>query len=85
MNYDKYFETLEKQCECSYKKYGEALKVFNYLNEPISSDFYHALAIATDSRNFKIIHEDEVGWEVIIANAVFAFGDNGKAKIKENK
>lgn len=86
MNYDKYFATLKEQSKCFYKEYREALKVFNYLNEPINEDFCHALAIATDNRNFKIIHKDEGGWEVIMANAIFAFGDSPKVRIvTENK
>ena len=86
MNYDKYFETLKEQSRCLYKEYQEALKVFNYLNEPINEDFYHSLAIATDNRNFKIIHKEEDGWEVIMANAIFAFGDSPKVRIAtENK
>ena len=86
MNYNEYFETLKEQMYKEYQKYQEALEVFRYLNEPINDDFYHPLAIATDYRNFKIIHKDEDGWQVIMANAIFAFGPSPKIKIvKENK
>ena len=87
MNYNKYFETLKKQNKYLYKEYQTALKIFRYLNEPINDDFYHPLAIATDYRNFKIIHKDEDGWQVIMANAIFAFGPSPKVKIvkEENK
>ena len=86
MNYNEYFDTLKAQNEFLYKEYKDALKVFHYLNEPINDDFYYPLAIATDSRNFKIIHKDEDGWQVIMANAIFAFGPSPKVKIvNENK
>lgn len=86
MNHDKYFKTLKDQSKCLYKEYQEALKVFDYLNEPINDDFYHPLAIATDYKNFKIIHKEKNGWQVIMANAIFAFGPSPKVKIvKENK
>lgn len=85
MNYNKYFKTLKEQSKCVYKEYQSVLEVFRYLNEPINDDFYHPLAIATDNRNFKIIHKDEDGWQVIMANAIFAFGPSPKIKIvKEN-
>ena len=86
MNYDKYFEILNEQRNCSYKEYQTVLKIFRYLNEPINDDFYYPLAIATDNRNFKIIHKEENGWQVIMTNAIFAFGPGPKVKIlKENK
>lgn len=86
MNYIEYFDILKEQSDILYKEYQEALKVFYYLNEPINDDFCYALAIVTDYTNFKIVHKEEDGWQVIIANAIFAFGPSPKVKIiKENK
>ena len=81
MDYNKYFEILKEQSKFSYKEYQEALEVFRYLNKPINDDFYHPLAIATDNITFKIIHKEENGWQVVMANAIFALGPSPKIKI----
>ena len=81
MNIDTYFDTLNRQPKVEYKEYKAAREVFNYLNNPITEDFSCRLAIATNGIVFKIIFEETDGWQVIIANAVFAFGDNPRVKI----
>lgn len=81
MNIDTYFDTLNRQPNVEYKEYDEALNVFSYLNETVTNDFAIGLALATNGIVFKIIFEEAIGWQVIIANAVFAFGDNPRVKI----
>ncbi len=73
-----YFERM-KSIGKLYDNYDDALKEFDYLADKMTEDFCLPMAIAggyaDGCKQFKIVAKEEEGWNVIMCNAMFAFGE----------
>lgn len=73
-----YFERM-KSIGKLYDTYSDALKEFSYLADKMTEDFCFPMGIAGKNENghkqFKIVAKEEEGWDVLMCNAMFAFGE----------
>ena len=65
-----------------YNDYDDALDSFKKLNGLMNENFCYPIGIAARTLNdgptfnqFKIISQEEEGWEILICNAFLVFGD----------
>ena len=73
-----YFERMKRMGKV-YDCYDNALKEFNYLSRQMTEDFCFPIGIVAKKEggkdHFKIVDQEEKGWDVLICNAMFVFGN----------
>ena len=73
-----YFDRM-KSIGKTYENYSDALQEFNFLADKMTEDFCLPIGIAgkkiDDKMQFKVVAKEEEGWDTLMCNAMFAFGD----------
>lgn len=79
--WDAYFERMK--IGKVYDNHSDALKDFEHLNSKMNDDFCLPIALihCCQTNQFKITEKEEDGWQVLVCNALFAFGKNPRVKI----
>lgn len=80
--WDAYFGRL-KTLGKLYSSFDDALKEFKFLNDKMTDDFCVPLALihCCQTNQFQITEKEEDGWQVLVCNALFAFGKNPRVEI----
>jgi len=81
-----YFERM-KNIDKVYDSYSNALTEFRFLNNKMTEDFCLPIALIHNCtlNQFKIVDKEKDGWQVLVCNARFIFGDQPCTVQKKDK
>lgn len=81
--WERYFKLLEELISVeqnTYEDYQSALSQYKAIADQMNDDFCLSMGIAvkienTNQPKFRLVRKEEEGWEILMCNAVLAFGD----------